>query len=397
MIRLAALLLAVCASGLSDSMHVAVVVEARSPADYNRWVWQHSAECPDFPTVHITLDSWARRGQFDCPAISFWTDSGPLLSHRVLPDSQVAPSPIEQRAPTCDISHNMDQLAVPSGSNGFAMYDRFGRRLFTDHHKTGGLTSGRWIRFAFSPPGLALLDDGGNVLSTISSSRQDGLYCASDSVFALHADSVIVLLDRNGRALWRSRNFRSHSNVAVAPNGRAVAASTGDSLVICIPPSDQTVVLPHDREWARFGPPTMAWSADGNLLVVYQGSQTAWDSGRVFVVNTKGRLVRPSRKMQLYNIRGLLWMGDTVVIPAVNVDLTHVPFQFHTWASADSTLVSFLSPKGGLRRGVITAKFKLVGRWVASGGHLAYVADGHYLIADGGAAFRSPSHSGSPW
>jgi hypothetical protein len=282
----------------------------------------------------------------------------------------------------------MDQLAVPSGNSGFAMYDRFGRRLFTDHHRTGGLTSGRWIRFVYSPPGSALLDDSGRVLSTISSSRQDGLYCASDSVFALHADSTVVLLDRNGRALWRSRNLPLHCNIVVAPSGRAVAASTSDSLVICSPPSAKTVALPHDKEWSRFGPPTMAWSADGKLLAVYQRSQTAWDSGRVFVVNTRGRLVRPARKMQLYNIRCLLWMGDRVVVPAVNVDLTHVPIQFHTWASADSTLVSFLLPKGGVRRGVIDAKFKLVGRWVTSGGHLAYIADGHYLIADCGAGLR---------
>jgi hypothetical protein len=389
----ALLLMCVCALGSARDIHMRVVVDANSPADYNRWVWQHREECR-FPTVCITLDSWARRGEFDCPAISFWTDSGPLLTHRILPDSQLAPPPEAQMAPTCEISQDMDQLAVPSRGRGFAMYDRFGTRLFTDPHRITGLTSGRWIRSGWSASRTELLDDSGSILSTISPTGRAGVYFASDSVLALHADSTVVLLDRNGQVLWRSRKLASHSVLAVAPNGSALAAATGDSLVICSAPGTKTVVLPHDTQWKHFDTPTMVWSADGNLLAVYQRSQTAWDSGRVFVVNTKGRLVRPARKLQFCNIRGFSWIGDTVVLPAVNVDLANVPLQFRTWASADSYVVTFLPPGGGIDRGVIHGRFVLRGGWVTSGRYLAYVDDRHYLIAECGAG-REPGRSGS--
>jgi hypothetical protein len=272
----------------------------------------------------------------------------------------------------CDISHNLDQLTVASGNMDFAMYDRFARRLFTDPSRPEGLTLGRWTRFTFHPPGMVLLNDSGKALSNISSSEAGALY-TSDSVCALSADGAIVFIDRDGRVLWRSRKINAHCIVAAAPNGGPVAAATSDSLMICIPPGTKTVVLPHDKEWSLFDRPTMAWSADGKLLAVYQSSKTAWDSGRVFVVNTEGRLVRPIRRMKLYNVRSLLWMGDTLVFPALNVDVSHRDPRFNYSVSADSYVISFLPPRGNVSRGTIHGKFRLYGRWTASGRHLAYM------------------------
>jgi len=367
--RLMAFLLVAFALVRAGDLKFRVVLDTADPGAYNRWVWLHRSECPDLPTVYITVDSTKHRGYYEWPAVSFWTDSGPLLMHRILPDSQVVS---EQAAAICDISHNLDQLTVCSGNLTFGMYDRFGTRLFTDPSRPQGLTLGRWTRFTFHPPGTALLDDSGKVLSRISTTEADVLY-SSDSLCALSADGSVIFIGRDGRELWRSRKINAHCAVAAAPNGGPVAAATSDSVIICSPPGTKTVVLPHDREWALFNRPTMAWSADGKLLAVYQGSKTAWDSGRVFVVNTEGRRVRPIRRVRLYSVRSLLWMGDTLVFPALNIDVSHRDPRFDYSVSADSYVISFMPPRGNVRRGTIPGKFRLYGRWTGSGRHLAYM------------------------
>jgi hypothetical protein len=395
--RLLLLLLTICVSGFGDSLHLKVVLDTNSPAEYNRWLWQHRTECPGFKHVYITEDSWVRRGRFERPVISFWTDSGPLLMHCILPDSQRAPSPMEQTGPILDISRNLDQLILPSGGGDFAVYNRFGTRLFTDPHRPEGLMAGRWMTFTPYPFREVLLDDNGKVLSTISLSGIPNVLYADDSVFAIQDnDGTVVLFDRDGHELWRSRKLGSRSAFAVGSGGRAVAASTGDSLMIFNPPGATSLTLPHDKEWRLFGNPTMAWSADGKRLAICQGSQTAWDSGRVFVVNTRGQLVRPARKMRLYNVRSLLWMGDTLVLPAVNVDFSHTDPRISYARTIDSCVVSFLRPGCRVERGTIQGKFKIYGPWAASGRYLAYAVDRHYLIAEFGSGRSTHGHSGSP-
>ena len=378
--RFAALLLSAFVLGSAGDVKLRVIVDATSPGAYNRWVWQHKAERPRFPTVYITWDGMRQRGEYVWPAVSFWTDSGPLLTHRILPDSQ----PVAlQMAPVCLISRDFDQLTVRSGINELAVYDKFGSKLFVDPHRER-LAPGRWERHVLDPsPRTVLLDDSGKVLSTISSSgRVRRILYTSDSVFALDADSTVVLFDRNGRVLWRSHRLQSPFAAAIADNGCAVAAATNDSLVIYSSAHARTVMLPHDGEWERFGGPIMAWSADGQRLAIYQGSKSSWDSGRVFVVNTEGRLVRPARNMRLYNVRALLWMGDTLVFPALNVDVSHRDPRFNYSVSADSYVISFLPPRGDASRGTIHGKFDLHGTWIVSGQHLAYMTDGRYLIAE---------------
>jgi hypothetical protein len=304
---------------------------------------------------------------------------------------------MEQRGPLIDISPNTGQLTVLSGRDSFAMYDRFGTRLFTDPSRPGGLTLGRWTRFTFHPPGFVLLDDRGKVLSTISLSGIPRVLYAGDSVFAIHDnDGTVVLFDRDGHELWRSRKLGSRSAFAVGSNGRAVAASTGDSLMIFNPLGAKSLALPHDKEWRLFGNPTMAWSADCKRLAIYQGSQTAWDSGRVFVVNTRGQLVRPARKMRLFNVRSLLWMGDTLVLPALNVDFSDTDPRISYARTVDSCVVSFLRPGGSVDSATIQGKFKIYGQWAASGSHLAYTVDRHYLIAEFGLGRSTPGQTNSP-
>jgi hypothetical protein len=379
----ALLLFCVCALCSADATRLRVVVDASSPAEYNRWVWQHTAESPGFKHVYITCDSWARRGKFERPAISFWTDSGPLLMHRILPDSQGAPSPVAQMGPILDISPNTDQLTVFSGRDSFAMYNRFGTRLFTDPSRPQGLTSGRWLSHVPYPFKAILLNDKGKLLSTISSLGIPRVLYASDSGFVIQDnDGTVVLFDRDGRVLWRSRKLGSRATFAAGRNRHVVAASTGDSLTIFNPPVDKSVMLPHDKEWGLFGGPTMAWSDDGKLLAIYQASQTAWDSGRVFVLDKEGQLVRPVRKTQLYNVRALLWLGDTLVLPALNVDVSHTRPRFQSAVSADSYVISFLPPRGDVSRGVIHGRFYLYGTWTASGRHVAYTTYRKYLIAE---------------
>ena len=126
----------------------------------------------------------------------------------------------------------------------------------------------------------------------------------------------------------------------------------------------------------------MTWSGDGQFLAIYQGSQTSWDSGRVFAVNKEGRLVRPVRKTRLYNVRALLWLGDTLVLPALNVDVSHTRPRFQSAVSADSYVISFLPPRGDVSRGAIHGRFHLYGTWTASGRHLAYTTYRKYLIAE---------------
>jgi hypothetical protein len=380
--RSALLLFCVCALGSAKDIHMRVVVDANSPADYNRWVWQHRAECSGFKHVYITEDNWVSRGKFWRPVVSFWTDSGPFLMHCILSDSQVEPGP--QMAPILDISRNTDQLTVLSGRDNFAVYNRFGTRLFTDPSRPLGLTSGRWVTYTSYPRKSFLVDDKGKVLSTLSSSVIAGALYAVDSTFAMHnSDSTVMLFDRDGRLLWKSRKLRSHPVFKVGPKGCAVAASTDDSLIIFSPPRAKAVALPHDTEWKRFGNPTMAWSDDGKLLAVYQWSQTSWDSGRVFVLNTYGRIVRPAREMRFYNVRSLLWMGDTLALPALNIDRYRADSPLSFRAPADSCVVSFLLPGGDVGRGTIHAKFLPYGTWAASGGHLAYVLPPRqFLIAE---------------
>ena len=366
------LLCCVCALGSAKDIHMRVVVDANSPADYNRWVWQHRAECPGFKHVYITEDNWVSRGKFWRPLVTFWTDSGPFLMHCILSDSQAEPGP--QCAPILDISRNTDQLTVLAGTSNCAVYNRFGMRLFTDPSRPLGLMSGRWVTYASDPRKSFLVDDRGKVLSTLSSLVIAGALYADDSTFAMRSsDSTVMLFDRDGRLLWKSRKLRSHPVFAVGPKGCAVAASTDDSLIIFSPPKAKAVALTHDREWKRFGNPTMAWSDDGKWLAVYQWSQTSWDSGRVSVLNAEGRAVRPVRKMRLYNVRSVLWMGDTLVLPALNIDRYRADSPFSFLAPADSCVVSFLLPSGDMSRGTFHGKFLSYGTWAASGGFLAYV------------------------
>jgi hypothetical protein len=156
-----------------------------------------------------------------------------------------------------------------------------------------------------------------------------------------------------------------------------VAASTDDSLVIFSPLGLKVVALPHDKEWKHFGWPMMTWSYDSRQLAIYQRSTTAWDSGRVLVVNPEGRLIRPIRTMKLYSVRSLMWMGDTLVFPAIDEDSAYYGY------SADSCVVSFVPPRGGIRRGAVHGRFRLYGEWSASGAHLAYVSPpAQFLVAE---------------
>jgi hypothetical protein len=378
--RLAALLLATCMLAPAGDLKLKVILDTTDPGVYNRWVWQHRAKCPGFKHVYMTCDSWVRRGKFECPAVSFWTDSGPLFVHCILPDSQLAPSPVQARGPILDISSNTGQLTVRSGRDSFAMYDRFGTRLFADPSRPEALMSGRWLTIILHPFRDVLLDDNGKVLSTISSSGIPRVLHADDSVFLIHDnDGTVALFDRDGHELWRSRRLvGSRSAFAVAPNARSVAASTDDSLVIFSPLGSEVVALPHDKEWKHFGWPMMTWSSDSRRLAIYQGSTTAWDSGRVFVVNTEGGLVRPIRRMQLYCVRALVWMGDTLVFPALGEDVSK-----RSYSSADSCVVSFVPSRGRIRRGVVHGKFRLHGEWNASGRHLAFVSPpAHFVVAE---------------
>ncbi len=397
MMRLALFLLAVLGGALGDSLHIRVVLDASSPAEYNRWVWQHRTECPGFQHVYITCDSWMRRGKFELPAVSFWTDSGPILVHRILPDSQLAPPPVVAMGPILDISANTDQLTVRSGRDSFAMYNRYGTRLFTDPSRPQGLMSGRWMTHIAYPFKSLLVDDRGKVLGTVSPSGIPRVLHADDSALVVQdIDGTVVLFDRDGRALWRSRKLGSPTEFAVGRRTHAIAASTDDSLLVFSPPRRKITALPHDGEWKHFGSPSMTWSDDGKLLAVYQRSQTAWDSGRVFVVDAKGKLVRPAHKMQLYNVRSLMWMGDTLVLPALNVDFSHTDPRISYEKTADSCVVSFLPPKGGLERLTIRDKFRIYGRWAMSGRHLAYTYDRHYMIAELRSGRNTDGRSGSP-
>jgi hypothetical protein len=126
----------------------------------------------------------------------------------------------------------------------------------------------------------------------------------------------------------------------------------------------------------------MAWSADGKRLAIYQRSQTAWDSGRVFVVNRNGELVRPTRELRLYNVRSLLWMGNTLVLPALNVDVSHVKPWYESGITADSCVVSFLPPDGGMVRSVVHARFWMYVKWASSGPYLSCIIGRRYLIAE---------------
>ena len=394
--RLALFLLAVLGGAFGDDLHLKVVLDASSPAEYNHWLWQHRTECPGFKYVYITCDSWVRRGEFERPAISFWTDSGPLLMHNILPDSQRAPGPMEQRGPLIDIFPSTGQLTVLSGRDSFAMYDRFGRRLFIDPSRPEGLTQGRWLTYRPYPIREELLDDSGKVLSTMSSPGSPKLY-ADDSVFVVRdSEGVLVMFDRDGHKLWRSRKLESRPAFAVGPRTHAIAASTDDSLLIFSPPGRKIAALSHDGEWKHFGNPTMTWSPDGKLLAIYQRSQTAWDSGRVFVVNTRGQRVWPARKMRLYDVRSLLWVGDILVLPALNVHFSDTDLRISYARTFDSCVVSFLRPRGSVDSATIQGKFKIYGQWAASGSHLAYTVDWHYLIAEFGLERSTPGRTNSP-
>jgi hypothetical protein len=364
--------LAVFVMGLARDVKLNVLLDTTAPGAYNRWVWEHRTDCPGFKHVYITEDGWAGCRKFWRPLVTFWTDSGPFLMHCILSDSQAEPGP--QCAPILDISRNTDQLTVLSGTSNCAVYNRFGMRLFTDPSRPLGLMSGRWVTYTSYPHKSLLVDDKGKVLNTLSSSVMERALYVDDSTFAMHSiDSTVVLFDRDGRVRWKSRRLRSHPVFAVGPKGRAVAVSTDDSLMIFSPPAPRAVTLPHDAEWGLFAQPTMAWSADSRLLALYQSSRTAWDSGRVSVLNTEGRSVRPVRKIRLYNVRSVLWMGDTLVLPALNIDRYRADSPFSFLAPADSCLVSFLLPSGDVSRGTFHGKFLSYGTWTASGGHLAYV------------------------
>jgi len=368
--RFAFLLLYVCTVGLGDSLHLRVVVDASSPAEYNHWLWQRRAAIPGIPPVLITCDSARHRNLHVWPAISFWTDSGPLLRHRIMPDSLSA---ILQMT-NYQISSRNDQLIMTETGYNYAAYDRYGRRLFDDREnrlETG--TSGRWFRYVFGRRCLEMLDDSGKAVSVLTSQHPAHALHKSDSVFSSYANKTMVLFDRNGRTLWQSDTLRAPPAHAVAEDGEAVAMATADSLVVHDLAAGKTVALPHDASWSQYGRPQMSWSGDARLLAIYQGSRTSQDSGRVMVLNRSGKTVRPSRPLRAYQVRALLWLGDTLVLPGQDLDTAGMDPRQWSGIVTDSCLLTFVLPDGKQHQLVVCGKFRPYGYWRTSSPYLAYL------------------------
>jgi hypothetical protein len=297
-----------------------------------------------------------------------------------MPDSQ---SSILQ-ASNYEISGRNDQLIMTEAGYNYAAYDRYGRRLFDDHDnrlETGA--SGRWFRWVFARECLEMLDDSGKVVSVLPSQYPARTLYTGDSVFAAYANKNLVLFDRNGRTLWRSSTLMSPIGAAVAEHGEAVAATTTDSLVLHDLATGKTAVLPHDAAWSHYGWPQMAWSSGARLLAVYQGSKTSQDSGRVMVMDRGGNTVRPSRPLRAYQVRALLWLGDTLVLPGQDVDTAGMDPRQSWGIVTDSCLLSLVLPDGGQRQLVVHGKFRPRDDWHASSPYLACLQPSRrFMIAE---------------
>ncbi len=366
--RLALPLLFVCAVGLGDSLHLRLVVDASSPAAYNRWVWQHKAKCPGFPTVYITHDSSVCRNGYLRPAISFWTDSGPLLRHRIIPDLLSA---IQQMV-NYSISSGYD-LLVTRGDHGVSTtYDRYGRKLFSGPEGVGAGAPGRWLRYSLVRGREEVLNNNGEIVGTLPFKLPVDLLYADDSLFVVRTPrGSLVLFDREARVRWQSGEFGWSCGTAVAVHCHAVAVVTSDSLVMYDRAGGGTITVRNDAAWSHYGWPRMAWSSDARLLAVYQGSKTSQDSGRVMALNRSGNIVWPSRPLRAYQVRALLWLGDTLVLPAQDVDTAGMDPRQSSGIVTDSCLLTFALPGGGQSLLAVRGKFWPYGDWRASSPYLA--------------------------
>ncbi len=370
MTRLALLLLYACTVGSGDSLHLRLVVDASSPGEYNHWVWQHKAECPELPPVYITHDSSLHRNGYLWPAISFWTDSGPLLRHRIIPDSL---SEVQQMV-NYSISPGYD-LLVTRGDHGVSTtYDRYGRKLFSGPEGVGAGAHGRWLRYSLGRRREEVLNNNGEIVGTLPFKLPVDLLYADDSFFVVRTPrGSFVLFDHEARVRWQSGEFGWSCGATVAVHCSAVAVVTSDSLVIYDRVAGTTATVRHDSAWSKYGRPRMAWSSDARLLAVYQGSRTSQDSGRVAVMDRSGNTVWPSRSLRAYQVRALVWLGDTLVLPGQDVDTAGMDVRISGQVLTDSCLLSVLLPEGGQEQLVIHGRFRPYGNWCASSPYLAYL------------------------
>jgi len=368
--RSALLLCCLCALGSAKDIHMRVVVDANSPADYNRWLWQHRTECPEFRPVYITHDSSVRRNDYLRPAVSFWTDSGPLLQHRVMPDSIAS----FQQLVNYSISPAHDLLATRGDNGVTSTYDRFGRKLFSGPEGVGAGVNGRWLRYSPTRRREEVLNDSGEIVGTLPFKFPVDLLYADDSFFVVRTPrSSLVLVDREARVRWQSRELGRLQGTTVADRCYAIAAAAADSLVIYDRARGSTVTVHHDSAWSRYGWPLLAWSHGARLLALYQGSRTSQDSGRVMVMDRRGMTVRPSRSLRAHWVRAVLWLGDTLVLPGQDVDTAGADTRMLGRILTDSCLLTFVLPGGEQRHLAVRGKFWPYGDWRASSPYLAYL------------------------
>ncbi|MBN2466115.1 hypothetical protein JXD38_10895 [candidate division WOR-3 bacterium] len=358
--------------------------EARSVAEYDRWLWKHRNEYPGFRPVRVRVGEEHTGSGWTRLTAIFLTDSGTELVRHVYPDSWQGLR--IQQVSNINV-HEVGDHSVVYRRGASTAYDRCGRKLFDSDGSTfPGFNL--WFRDSESPESTQVLNDEGKaigVLPRVSSWTATG---SGDTLMAAVSGSGTIVFDRKARIRWRDSMFGTAPRIAaISSNGRTVAVVTRDSVGLHDLVTGENKVLGFDTAMsASVRARSIALSDDGSLVaILYRVGERVPDSLLLRVLARDAKEVTPPYRLESDYLDNMFWMGDTVVLvasPGVPGDRGGKMYQTGPCKALAVTL------NGDARTLTVPGVFGRLGVWYQQGRTLAYV-DRHMGYF---AVFRVPMH-----
>jgi hypothetical protein len=365
--------------------------ETDSITAYNRWLWQHRSEYPAFrptraqATVITGSSGWTR------PVVTFWTDSGTVLSRYAFPDSWDDRRMVQRQAFDCYAVEDGDYLSVyhrGSSTAKYTAFDRFGRKLF-DSRRNIIRRFGRWFSSWGPRDSIEMLDDSGDVIGALPSVSIGSASSLGDTLIAASSGRTITVFDHNARIVWQGSPFGgAFQSGVISPDERRVAIVAEESLGIQDLATGNAKVLRLDRVTAAYGASGfIAWSEDSRRFALYRINSEVPDSAMLWVFTRDGKMAGKPRTLETNYARHMFWMGDTVVLVAAPFLPSPREWMYDKPYQNGPCKVIAVPPRGKTQTWIVPGRFGQYQEWQRQGRQLAYVerSNGHAVV------FRVPA------
>jgi len=349
------LVMSLCACAVAADT-IKPLFETDSVAVYNRWLWRHREEYPNFRPVRALAGEKRSNSGWVRETVVFLTDSGPELMRYVYPDSWDDRRLVRRQVVSISVTEDGNHIAVHH-RGGTTAYDRSGRQLFQSRRDIVP-RFGLWFRDARGSDSTHVLDNSGKVLGVLP--RISIWYTNSfkDSLIAAVSDSGVVVFDRGAKVRWQGSMFRSTPRVAtISPDGQRVAIVTGDSVGLHDLTASRDLVLGFDSAGTLPNPSILtAWSSDSRRIAVCRVGSGPTGSTMLSIITGDGEPAFPSLRLEAGSGVNLSWTGDTAVLIA----LARVPdraFSSDKLPPLGPYRVTAVTPSGGVRTWTVKGRF----------------------------------------